>query len=364
MPPEQYVQLLSEEIRQTEGCYQKGVLTSIYFGGGTPSLLDPNHIVSIIGTLANYGFIAGPQTEITIEINPATITGKKMETYLSGGVNRFSVGAQTFDDRLLKMVNREHNAEQTRETLRLIQSFKANYSFDLLFALPTQTLPGLQADLEEVLQFLPNHLSPYCLTVPEGHVLSKNRPLEGTQIEMFEEINKVLGQAGYLRYEISNFCLPTFESKHNSLYWDDSPYWGLGLSAHSYSINKNWGLRYWNASSIGAYHEQIENNRGRLFTEASTNLPAQQCEHLEFHQSVTDFCHISLRQESGIELSLFRQKFGAKAVDSIEKQLFTLEDRGWIVRYDNGRWRLTEEGILLSNQVFAALTFLAGEISQ
>jgi oxygen-independent coproporphyrinogen-3 oxidase len=372
MPPERYLSLLFEEIRQTHAAYSKHLsqsLTSIYFGGGTPSLLPADYIVSILEELAKYGFTAGPQTEVTLEINPATINSAKMQTYLQAGINRFSVGAQTFDDTLLRSVHREHTAQQTRETLDLLRSHEVNFSFDILFALPHQTRDGLRRDLEEVLRFQPHHVSPYCLTVPEGHVLTKNRPLEEEQVEMFHEISRTLTSAGYHRYEISNFARPGFASRHNSLYWDDSAYWGLGLSAHSYAHAGEWGLRFWNASAISSYEEQVNAHRGKKFSHPAENLPEAQQELLEAHQALTDFCHVSLRREEGLSEPRLLQKFGEKIHKAVVETLLLEQSKGNVLRHNGSTsketdfsWRLTEEGLLLSNQVFAALTFLKSEI--
>lgn len=362
MPPAQYLNLLKEEIRQTKNAYSQKELTTIYFGGGTPSLLPAEDIVSILEALANAGFTKTPTTEMTIEINPATITPQKMELYLKAGMNRFSVGAQTFDDRLLKSVNREHNAQQTRETLTFLKSFGVNFSFDILFALPTQTIDGLKRDLEEVVRLKPPHVSPYCLTVPEGHVLSANRPLEDDQLKMFDLISSTLKSEGYEQYEISNFALPGFHSRHNYLYWDDSPYWGLGLSAHSYAHQGPWGLRYWNPNSIGAYQNWIESNRGRDFEKPADNLPESCFERLEKHQALTDFCHTSLRTMNGLSELKLHSRFGHAAVEAVQGQLRLFAEQGLVTRYGEGHWRLTEEGQVLSNQVFAGLTYLKGEL--
>lgn len=362
MPPAQYLNLLKEEIRQTEAAYPQKELSTIYFGGGTPSLLPAEDIVSILDALANAGFTKNQATEMTIEINPATITAQKMETYLKAGMNRFSVGAQTFDDRLLKSVNREHNAQQTRETLTLLKSFGVNFSFDILFALPTQTLDGLKRDLDEVVRLKPPHVSPYCLTVPEGHVLSFNRPLEDDQLKMFDLITETLKAEGYEQYEISNFALPGFHSRHNSLYWDDSPYWGIGLSAHSYAHESPWGIRYWNPNSIGAYQSWIESNRGKQFLKPADNLPAANFERLEKHQALTDFCHTRLRTMKGLSEAQLQMRFGPSVSDAVLGQLRLFAEQNLVTRYGEGFWRLTEEGLVLSNQVFAGLTYLKGEL--
>lgn len=367
MPPNQYLELLFEEIRQTHQAYPAQRLSTVYFGGGTPSLLPADNIVSILQELAKYGYVTGPDksgppTEVTIEINPATISPQKMETYLKGGVNRFSVGAQTFNDPLLKSVNREHNAQQTRETLKLLQSFGVNFSFDILFALPGQTLDVLRSDLEEVLTYKPTHVSPYCLTVPEGHVLSKRKLLEDDQLAMFDLIAEFLQKNGYQRYEISNFSLPGFESRHNTLYWNDSPYWSLGLSSHSYAPKEgSWGMRYWNPNSIGSYEKLIRSNEGKQFSGVAENLPDGNKELLAKHQALTDFCHTSLRMTSGLSENAVGKKFSSKVLDTILGPLKHLEEQG-LVTHSNDKWRLTEQGLVLSNQAFAALTYLEGEL--
>ncbi len=362
MAPKSYLNLLFSEIKQYRQAYKPRVLSTVYFGGGTPSLLPAEDIVSILAELANYGYTTGPQTEITIEINPATISGKKMDQYLNAGINRFSVGAQTFDDKLLKAVHREHDSAQTIETLDLLKSYDVNFSFDVLFALPNQTLDGLKKDLDYVLKIQPQHVSPYCLTVPEGHVLSKQKLTEDLQIEMFDLIADVLGKNGYERYEISNFAKPGFHSKHNSLYWDNSEYWGLGLSSHSYSHAGPWGTRYWNPNSIGAYEKMILSNEGKDFSQVGEGLPPDHLEKLEKHQALTDFCHTALRVKTGLDTTVLFNRFGEKIEAAVKGQLALFSDQGLVTQYDKTHWRLTEEGIVLSNQVFAGLTYLSGEL--
>lgn len=358
MPPAEYFKILFQEMRLKLFHHEGRMLDTIYFGGGTPSLVPAEYIVATIAEVEKLGLQKKKNCEITIEINPATIDKKKMDLYLRSGVNRFSVGAQTFDDHLLKLVHREHNAQQTMETLDLLKSYGVNYSFDVLFALPQQTLDGLKKDLDVVARYMPPHVSPYCLTVPENHVLAPKMPHEDRQVEMFEFISSRLVELGYSRYEISNFCLPGFESRHNGLYWSDDEYLGLGLSSHSYLRQEKWGVRFWNPRSINDYALLIEKQVHGL-NERSYFL--EHSEVLEVHQSLTDFCHISLRTLKGLSSSKLQEKFGAALAKTVHQQLEELATRGWVAATAEG-WALTNDGVLLSNQVFAALTFLKGEL--
>ena len=362
LPPEQYVELVKTEINQKQHYFSHRKLDTIYFGGGTPSLLSPELILSLISELEKHGFSRGPETEVTLEINPATLTPQKIEAYLRGGFNRFSVGAQTFDDALLKMVKREHNAKQTLETLKLLRTFHVNFNFDILFALPTQSVDGLKKDLEIAVTCGAQHISPYCLTVPEGHPLSKNRPLEESQVEMFAILKEGLTKAGYEQYEISNFAKPGSESKHNLLYWTDQEYWGLGLSAHSYSKSSPWGTRFWNANPIQEYEKHISANTKQIFHSLTEGLSQKQFEVLTEAQALTDYCHTSLRLLSGLSMEKFCDKFGSQRVQFLEKRLKELQSQDMIQLAKNS-WVLTQKGILLSNQVFLHLTFLNNDLA-
>lgn len=359
MAPEQYVNLLFKEIHSRQNFFKPQPLDTIYFGGGTPSLLPAHLIVSIINELGRYGFTTRPDTEITIEINPATVDPKKLDIYLEAGLNRFSVGAQTFDDKLLKMVRREHSAKQTLETLELLRSRNLNFSFDILFALPGQTLDGLKKDVAIAIEQGAKHISPYCLTVPDGHPLSKGRAVDDEQVEMFEVIASELTTRGFQQYEISNFALPGYESRHNLLYWTDRPYWGIGLSAHSYSPEHKWGARFWNINSINEYEKQVIAQTGRLLTLES--FPSEQIEFLEKHQTLTDFCHTSLRLMKGLSIPDLRLKFDSDIVYKVESLAKPLADKGLLEKL-NDHWRLTAQGIVLSNKVFEVFTFLEEDL--
>lgn len=360
MPPEQYLQLVLAEIRNRHQHLQDRQLESVYFGGGTPSLVPAEHIVAILSELANVGFKSGPTTEVTVEINPATVDPRKLEIYLKNGVNRFSVGAQTFNDDLLKLCGRKHNANDTRQTLKLLDQHEVNYSFDLLFALPGQSMAALQADLDEVATFKPRHLSAYCLTVPEGHPMATNRPLEDEQVKMFDLIEGELLKINLKKYEISNFAQPGFESRHNQTYWNDKPYWGLGLSAHSYLPVGPWGTRFWNPKTWPEYIKQSN----EPFTEGDhlpASLPSAQKEQLEVHESLTDFSHMFLRTGAGLDLTALKNKFGPRS-DLLAPRFERLIQRGFLTQ--SGKLlTLTRQGHLLSNQVYAELLVTADEWS-
>jgi oxygen-independent coproporphyrinogen III oxidase len=237
-----------------------------------------------------------------------------------------------------------------------------------LFALPTQTVDELRDDLSRALAFEPSHLSAYCLTVPEGHKLSVGRAPEEEQIEMFDVIEDTLAASGIHRYEISNFAKPGFESRHNMLYWTDQPYWGLGLSSHSYLTkaaleetgeSAEWGARFWNTRSMKTYGDQLAGENGDSWS-FLTSLPEAQIEKLAKHQSLTDFLHTGLRPLRGLEEDALRLKFGAKTTQIVLSRLDDLKKSKFVSSGD-GRWSMTREGRLVANLVFEKLTFLEGE---
>lgn len=358
LPPENYTQWVLNEIKNRHSLWPTREIQTLYFGGGTPSLIAPELILSISQELANAGFKYRPDAEITIEINPATITPQKLESYLKGGINRFSVGAQSFNDDLLKLCGRKHSAEDTRETLRLLRRNNLNYSFDLLFALPGQSTLDLSRDLDEVSEFAPPHLSAYCLTVPESHPMSLGRPPENEQIGMFALIENRLKQQGLLKYEISNFAKPGFESRHNGFYWNDQSYWGIGLSSHSYQ--REWGengLRFWNPKNLREYEQQV-GVRGEDFHRL---LPPNQSEPLLLHESATDFAHMFLRTMKGLPEDALQKRFPQSLVQQFKLRLKNLTQQG-LVEYQNAHWSLTSSGQLVSNKVFEELTFLAADL--
>jgi oxygen-independent coproporphyrinogen-3 oxidase len=349
LPKNEYLKYLTSEIESRASIvpYRKAI--SLYFGGGTPSLLQPEQILMIKNAFVKAGFVFSPDCEITLEINPATLNADHIESLLKIGVNRFSVGAQTFDDDQLKRIGRKHTSQQTIETLNLLKTLGVNYSFDLLFALPSQSRDDLQKDLDLVGKFSPNHVSPYCLTVPANNPLFAGQPKEEEQVEMFSLIWSFLESENYINYEISNFSKVGFESQHNLLYWSDDPYWGVGLSSHSYFKNEGWGKRFWNPKNIDRYVDWVQ---------SGLDLPQDHFEELQLNQSLSDFCHTSLRTKKGLDLVKLEAKYGATAQKLIKSSLQKLENEGLLERANESVCRLTRKGILLSNKVFEDLTFI------
>lgn len=349
IPVEKYLNSLHIEIQTRANEVPFRDLDTIYFGGGTPSLLEPSQLSAIISQITSQGFKIKPETEVTIEINPGTISANKIESLMSIGINRFSIGAQTLSNRLLKLIGRKHNANDTLETLRQLKAANVNFSVDVLFALPTQTLNDLSLDLETVLSFSPPHISPYYLTIPKGHPLQVNRPTENVELEMFDLMRKKLVSRGYEQYEISNFSIPGKHSRHNCLYWHDDSYWGVGLSAHSYFNSPEWGQRFWNAKTMESYINQVEEYR-------ISTLPPDQLEKLSKNESLTDFCHTFLRTMNGIPKGAVRRKFGESCEVLVADRLGHLLPSGLIEETDS-HWQLSSSGRLLSNQVFSHILF-------
>lgn len=359
LAPRDYIAVLKQELRLRSHEIGSRTIDTIYFGGGTPSLLEPEMILALLEELANQGFRLAQDLEFTIEINPGTLDETKLDAYLQLGINRFSVGAQSFNERLLKIAGRKHSAHETVALLSMLKARGVNFSFDLLFALPSQTLKELELDIAQAVTFGPSHLSAYYLTVPEHHPMARGRANDDEQAEMFELINVKLPAAGLHRYEISSFAKPGFESKHNNLYWTDQEYWGLGVSAHSFMKRGEWGTRFWNPTAIPEYLRQIENLSSGWSID---KLPENQRETLEGHQALTDFCHVSLRMIRGMDKNALRLKFGDKISTLVTSQLEAIESDGLVESFES-HWRLTQKGRMLANLVFEKLTFLKDDLT-
>jgi oxygen-independent coproporphyrinogen III oxidase len=359
--PEKYISLVLKEIQQRSLGVGPRPVTSLYFGGGTPSLLEPSLLSKVTNELESAGFNFNSATERTLEINPGTINEDSLQRWKDFGINRFSIGAQTFNDALLKKIGRKHSSDDTHKTLELLHGSGSSFTLDILFALPDQTHDMVLSDVETALQYDPQHVSVYCLTLPEQHPLNRGRPLDSEQAEMFESIEERLSRAGLTRYEVSNYSKPGYESRHNRIYWTDKEYWGVGLSAHSYLKREKWGVRFWNPSGLKAYENLILKSDS-AYEPPYQFLPTTNVEILTLQQSMTDYCHTHLRTLiGGLDEVKVRAKYPDAAATEIMNRLSTLEKRELVARTVEGHWCLSRQGRLLADSVFEELTFLKNE---
>ncbi len=360
LTPSEYLKLVEQEIRQRAPFTPFKKLKTIYWGGGTPSLASPASLESVLTTLRQNRFEWDDQTEMTLEVNPGTLRPEGVAQLLKIGINRFSVGMQTFDEDSLKVLGRKHTAQQSIRDFEMLKKTGAKLSADLMFALPHQTLKSLELDLLKMIDLGPDHISSYYLTLPERHPLQKNRPSDEMQADMMFFVEETLAKAGYHRYEISNFARPGFESLHNSSYWDSTSYWGLGISSHSYFSPQHSrtlnGVRFSNSNSLKSYQTSIDI---RPQTQIFDCLPSAQVEPLTENEALTDFFHTRLRRSLGFSWSDF-QNFFARPELLVECQtrVERLRARG-LVDADPDQIRLSRDsGRKLVDQALLELTFI------
>lgn len=317
-------------------------IDTIYFGGGTPSLLSPIQVEQILGTVRNTFAVADP-AEITMEMNPATVTLETLEGYRSFGVNRASFGVQTFNERDLKLLARGHDANDARTTFKLLREAGFdNVSFDLIAGLPGQTLEDWKRNIDEAVSMRPEHLSLYLLEIHESTPLAEQlrsgrRPLpdEALAAEMYEVMIDTLSSVGYEQYEISNFARPGFESRHNSKYWTLDPVYGFGVSAHSFDGRR----RYANERDTAGYVRLIESGGSAEVSRESVDASSE-------------FVFLGLRLNRGIELAKYRFRFGSDLLDRYKNEIDELVEKG-LIDLTGTHIRLTRKGMLFSNEVFS-----------
>ncbi|HEU5132971.1 MAG TPA: radical SAM family heme chaperone HemW [Pyrinomonadaceae bacterium] len=342
---ERYVRGLINEIRASR--YNGENADTIYFGGGTPSLLEPSQLERILTSLYDNFKIANG-SEITLEINPGSATPDKLRAFRSLGVNRASFGAQTFDDAELAKLGRSHNSAATLRTFAdLRDAGFENVSFDLIAGLPGQTLDGWQRNIKQALDLSPEHLSFYLLEVHSGTPLAEHirrgiqpQPDEDLAGVMYEWMLEQAAAAGYEHYEISNLCRPGFHSRHNIKYWTAAPYYGVGCSSHSYDGNAR---RWSNHRDVLKYVEMVESGVSPVVEEQQLTATDVRAEAV----------FLGMRMMQGVDLRRYRESFGVDLLDEHADDLDRFCKAG-LVELDGDLIRLTRTGALLSNEVFAA----------
>jgi len=316
---------------------------TIYFGGGTPSLLAPRQLEKLLSAI-HRKFSVPSDAEITMEMNPATVSFQSLRAYKNLGVNRASFGAQTFDDAELKRLGRKHTAADVRETIELLRTANFdNVSFDLIAGLPRQTLFDWKRNLDEALKLNPEHLSLYLLEIHEGTPLAAQvesrrqpQPDEDLAGEMYELMVETVAEKGFAQYEISNFSRAGFESKHNSKYWLCEPVFAFGVSAHSFD---GAHFRRSNERDTSRYVQSIEKGESPTVETSEVDLKSE-------------FVFLGLRLAKGIDLREYENRFAARLTEEYAEDLSRLaEDR--LIELTENNLKLTRKGFLFSNEVFA-----------
>ncbi|HET6668587.1 MAG TPA: radical SAM family heme chaperone HemW [Pyrinomonadaceae bacterium] len=344
---ERYVRALVTEIKTWNEVERPHAVDTIYFGGGTPSLLSAAQLGTILAAVqSRFNIAAG--AEVTLEMNPGTVTREVLREFRGLGVNRASFGAQTFDDNELARLGRSHSAKETLQTFDwLREAGFENVSFDLIAGLPGQSLTAWRRNLERSLALRPEHLSFYLLEVHEGtplaeHIRTGKQPSPNPDLagQMYELMLESASAAGYEHYEISNLCRPGRESRHNTKYWNGAAYYGFGCSAHSYDGERQ---RWANERNALRYIEAIEQQ---------LNAVAERTE-LTRDEARAEAVFLGLRLMRGLNTRQYQNHFGIDLRTEHESELKQFQEAG-LVEFEGDVIRLTPAGALLSNEVFSA----------
>ncbi|MDD2273145.1 MAG: radical SAM family heme chaperone HemW [Desulfuromonadaceae bacterium] len=323
-------------------------LASIYFGGGTPSLLQPQHLSELLDGIKAHTPIR-EDAEITLEANPGTVDGASLKEFRKAGINRISLGIQSFEDHFLKTLGRIHTVEQSRQAfLDARETGFTNISIDLIHSLPGQSLDQWRSELQHAIELSPEHISIYGLTIEDGTHFARTYVPDSPELvdddlsaDMFELADKLLTAAGFEHYEIANYARPGYRSQHNSGYWSRDGYLGLGVAAHSLLLD-GYGVRFSNPDNLLEYRQGILSAR-----------PARIDEHkLTLDDAMSEFMFLGLRLSDGVNLRDFERAFGRSLESAYGPATTALEQLGLVVRKDEVL-ALTLKGMLLSNQVFA-----------
>ncbi|MFR2891418.1 radical SAM family heme chaperone HemW [Peptoniphilus grossensis] len=339
---EKYFSYLEREINLYENFLREKIIDTVFIGGGTPSSVDEKCIERILKILSDFEFSKNP--EITIESNPNSLTREKAETYFSSGINRISIGAQSFNDEILKKIGRIHKSEDIYRAVENARSAGfTNINLDLMLALPCQKFSDIEKSLEEIKKLDLPHISYYSLILEENTKLFLEHeksplsfPTEDEDRKMYHYVVSELEKIGLKQYEISNFAKDGYECRHNMTYWKLKDYLSFGLSASS-NINN---LRYRNFSDFKNYYEALDKGE----------KPIEFSETLTKTDRTNEFIMMGLRLRSGIDLGEFKERFEEDFVKTYESEIEKNIKLGLIEKKDNKIY-LTERGRDLSNQV-------------
>lgn len=341
---QQYVDALCQEMKMR--CQGAENISTIYLGGGTPSQLTTDQLRQILHRAYIYNKVE-KDAEVTIEVNPDDVTERFANDLTQLPVNRISMGVQTFDDKRLRFLHRRHTAEQVTTAVdRLRAAGIKNISIDLMYGFPGETIADCEADIAKALSLQVEHISTYCLIIEEdtqlqqmlqqGNITETEEELER---QMYETIINRLENGGYEQYELSNFARPGFHSRHNSSYWDGTPYIGIGAAAHSYDIES----RSWNIADIKQYIQGMANSQ-RIYEE----------ERLDSDTRYNDAITVAIRTSRGLDLQALSPKHRTYCLENAQRYL----DDGLLERTQDNRLRLTRRGLFVSDMIMSNLIYL------
>ena len=341
---QQYVDALCQEMKMR--CQGAENISTIYLGGGTPSQLTTDQLRQILHRAYKYNKVE-KDAEVTIEVNPDDVTERFANDLTQLPVNRISMGVQTFDDKRLRFLHRRHTAEQVTTAVdRLRAAGIKNISIDLMYGFPGETIADCEADIAKALSLQVEHISTYCLMIEEdtqlqqmlqqGNITETEEELER---QMYETIINRLEDGGYEQYELSNFARPGFHSRHNSSYWDGTPYIGIGAAAHSYDIES----RSWNIADIKQYIQGMANSQ-RIYEE----------ERLDSDTRYNDAITVALRTSRGLDLQALSPKHRTYCLENAQRYL----DDGLLEHTQDNCLRLTRRGLFVSDMIMSNLIYL------
>jgi oxygen-independent coproporphyrinogen III oxidase len=350
LPTGRFLEALNREIDLRAQAGTSGIsYETVFFGGGTPSLLSAQELGATLEYLAGH-FTIEPHAEITVETNPGTVDRQKLQEFRSIGINRLSIGVQSFHDDDLQFLTRIHSSQEAKRCVNdAYASGFENVSIDLIFSLPLQTTERWIANLDQAMELQPTHISCYSLIVEANTPLfrmveSKQVSLLNTETdaELYEMTIAYLAQRGFAQYEVSNFAKPGFKSRHNKSYWEHRDYLGFGPSAHSFSMRSQHAdgpERSWNIANLSDYCSKLELGQ----------LPIAGMEHLTVTQLADEEIFLGLRSE-GIDLDGFRTRFSRDLITEHELQVQDLLATGRAV-VENGTLRLTAKGYPVCDEI-------------
>lgn len=357
-----YIAALCQEIVLWGRLVSRPRIKTIFFGGGTPSYIPTDELERVSSAIRE-AFNVVPDAEATVEANPDDCSFTKLHALRHLGVNRLSIGVQSLDDALLSLLGRRHNAAQAREAYLLAkQAGFDNVNPDLMYGLPTQTMSQWQRTLESVLELRPTHMSLYALTLEKGTPMERQvtsgllpAPDPDLAAEMYTLACAQLGEEGYHHYEISNWAKPGYESRHNLTYWLNQPYLGVGPGAHSYLP----GYRFFNVKSPRIYITKVQDwaDQGvepvqSLSTQVLNSATAiEGIEPIDTKLEMAETVFLGLRLLDGLKLDGFEQRFRCELLNVYSSQIDELVQLG-LLELSSEVLRLTERGVLVSNQVF------------